>query len=192
MHIHTVNLSREQGSLVSACARADLHNNVLVIVGVFRQKQNLQGVLQLLDAGLRFVQLLFEHLAHFLIVLFFQHHKTLFHSLFTLFVFLISIDDRLQITLLLHQLPETLLITDHVRLIQLVHDILVTQKQVIQLVKHACSSIKILSIKTFHDPVKSGQVLYYLYLCEALLTQKLCHTRSLIAADFQEKTAARP
>ena len=59
-------------------------------------------------------------------------------------VFLISIDDRLQITLLLHQLPETLLITDHIRLIQLVHDILVTQKQVVQLVKHACSSIKTL------------------------------------------------
>ena len=144
MHIHPVDLSREQGSLVSACARADLYDNVLVIVGVLGQKQNLQCVLQLLDAGLCVVQLFFEHLAHFLIVLFLEHHETLFHGFFAFFVFLVSIDDGLQIALFLHQLPETLLVTDHVRLVQLVHDILVTQKQVVQLVKHACSSIKTL------------------------------------------------
>ena len=45
-------------------------------------------------------------------------------------------------------------------------------------------------IMPFHDPVKASQVLHYLYVRKALLTQKLRHALSLIPADFQEKAAA--
>ena len=59
VHIHPVKLCRKQGSLVSACTRTDLHDNVLVIVGVLGQQQDLQLRLQLLDALLGIRQFLF-------------------------------------------------------------------------------------------------------------------------------------
>ena len=41
MLVHTVNLRSEKRRLVSAGTGTDLHNNVLIIIRIFRKKQNL-------------------------------------------------------------------------------------------------------------------------------------------------------
>ena len=56
-HIHTVQLGGKQSRLVSACACADFHHNVLVIVGILWKQENFQFLLQLFDSLFRVSQL---------------------------------------------------------------------------------------------------------------------------------------
>ena len=49
MHVHAVDLRRKERGLITARTRADLHDDVLVIVGVFREEKDLQFLFQLLD-----------------------------------------------------------------------------------------------------------------------------------------------
>ena len=139
MDIHAVDLRRKQSGFISAGAGPDLHDDILVIIGVLGQKQHLQGVLQLLDTRLGSGKLFLEHLAHLLVIFFLQHLKAFFHRFLTFLIFFVRVHNRLQIALFLHQLPKPFLVIHYRRLIQLIHQILVAQKQIVQLVKHVLS-----------------------------------------------------
>ena len=54
MHVHPVDLGRKEGRLIAARAGADLHDNVLVIVGVLGEEKDLQLLLQFLHPGFGF------------------------------------------------------------------------------------------------------------------------------------------
>ena len=136
MHIHTINFCRKQGRFISAGTGADFHNNVFIIIRVLRQKKNLHGFFQLFHPLFGITQLFLQHLSHVLVGFHFQHGKAVFNVLLTFFVFSISLHNRSQFALLLHQLTETLLIISHRRLMQLTHNFFITNQQIVQFIKH--------------------------------------------------------
>ena len=103
-HIHPVNLGREKSRLISACAGTDLHDNVFVIVGILRQKQDLQLVFQLGNPFLRIGKLFLQKFLHLLVGLFLQHHQAFLYGFFTFFIFFIRIHNGSQLALLFHEL----------------------------------------------------------------------------------------
>ena len=117
MDVHPVQLGSEQGRLVSACACADLHDYVLIIVGVLGKQKDLKLLLQLLDPFFRVGKLFLGHLPHFLVALFLQKGQAVLHVLLCLLIFLICLHQRRQIRLFLHQLPESFLILCHGRIV---------------------------------------------------------------------------
>ena len=135
-HIHTVDFCRKQCSLVSARSRTQLNNNVPAVVRVFGQQQNLQFLLQFLHPLFRLGKLFLEHFPHFLIIFLFQHGNAVFDGLFTVFILLISVCNRLELCLLLHQLLEQPGIVCHSRLIQLIQNLFQTKQDIIQFIKH--------------------------------------------------------
>ena len=87
-------------------------------------------MLQLLHPLLCLGKLLLQHLPHILIGLLVQHGQTVLNILITLFILFISINYRSQITLLLHQRPEPLLVIRHSRLTKLIHNLLKLSEQI--------------------------------------------------------------
>ena len=116
VYVHTVKLCREQGCLIAACTCADLQDDILIIVRVFRQQQDLQFLLQLLHALLGIGKFLFGKLAHLLVALLFQKCQAVFDVLLCLLVGLVCLYQRRQVSLLLHELAETVLVFGYVRL----------------------------------------------------------------------------
>ena len=117
MDVHPVQLGSEQGRLISACACADLHDHVLIIVGVLGKQKDLQLLLQLLDPFFRVGKLFLGHLPHLLVALFLQKGQAVLHVLLCLLIFLICLHQRRKIRLFLHQLPESFLILCHGRIV---------------------------------------------------------------------------
>ena len=128
MYIHTVDLSRKKSRLVTACAGADLNDNVLVIIRVFRKEEDLQLLFQLFHALPGFIQLFLSQLAHFFIGLFLEHGKAVINILLTLFVFVVCFHDRRKVALLFHQLAESLLIIRCSRFLELPHHLFITNQ----------------------------------------------------------------
>ena len=128
MYVHAVDLRREQSGFVPAGSCPDLHDDVFIIIGVLGQKQDLQFPFQLLDPCLGFVQLFLGQLPHLFIRLFLQHRQAVLHILPALLIFLKCFYDGSQVALLLHQLPETLCVIGHVRLLQFSHDLLIANQ----------------------------------------------------------------
>ena len=116
MDVHPVQLGSEQGRLVSACACADFHDHVLIIVGVLGKQKDLKLLLQLLDPFFRVGKLFLGHLPHFLVALF-QKGQAVLHVLLCLLIFLICLHQRRLIRLFLHQFPESFLILCHGRIV---------------------------------------------------------------------------
>ena len=136
MNIHPVDLCREQRSLVSAGTGTDLDDNVLVIIRVFREKQDLEFMLQLFHTFSGIGKLFFQKLPHLFIRLFLQHGKAVLDCLVTFFVFFICFHNRSQIVLLFHQTAEPRLIIDNVRFLKLSHNLFKTNQQIVQFIKH--------------------------------------------------------
>ena len=113
VYIHPIYLGRKQCRLISACARTDLDDNVLVIIRILRQQKNFQLLLKLLNAATCICKLFLEHITHLFIGLLLQHGETLFDRLPAVLILLIGIYDRLKAALLLHQLLKPLRIPDH-------------------------------------------------------------------------------
>ena len=137
LHIHTVDLCSKKCRLITACTCTDLHDNILTVIRILRQKQDLEFLFQFFHTLLCIGKLFLEHFTHILILLFLQKRKTVLDSLFVFLIFCISIHDGLQITLLLHQLLKTLLVVCHAWFTQFVQYFLETNQQVIQFIKHA-------------------------------------------------------
>ena len=91
--IHAVDFRCKESRLVSARASADLHNNILIIVGVLGEKENLKLLLQLIDALLRFIQFFLRQLTHLLICLILQHGKAVVNILFTFLILTVRFHD---------------------------------------------------------------------------------------------------
>ncbi len=131
MHIHAVDLCGKKSCLITARARADLHDHVLIIIGILGEQQDLQLLLQLLHPLLGFGELLLQHFPHFLIALALQHGEGILDILLTFLVFGVCLHKRRKIALLLHQLAETFLIVYHIRLMELVHHLFISSQQII-------------------------------------------------------------
>ena len=136
VHIHAVNLRRKESRLVAARTRADFYNHILIVVGILWQKENLQLVLQLLHTLLCLGKFLLQHLPHIVVGLPVKHCETVLNVLIAFFIFFISVYYRSQVTLLLHQRPEPLLVIRHGRLTQLIHNLLKFSEQIFQFIKH--------------------------------------------------------
>ena len=114
--VHTADFCGKECRLVSAGTCAELYDNVLVIVRVFRQKQDFEFLLQLLYAFFRIGELFFQHFTHLFVGFLLEKHQALFDGLFLCFIVLICVCDRLEFCLLLHQLLELRRIGSDVRL----------------------------------------------------------------------------
>ena len=136
LHIHPVYLRREKSRFVSAGSGADLHDNILVIVGVFGQEQDLKLMLQFFHLFPRVSQLFLQHLSHFLVFFFVQHRETVLNGFFIFLIFSIGIHYRLKLALFLHKLLKTVLVICHSRLAQLIQDLVKTDQQILQFIKH--------------------------------------------------------
>ena len=136
MHIHTVNLRGKQSRFIAARSCPDFHNDILVIIGVFRQKQNLQLIFQLFNALSGCGKFFLKHIPHILIGLLLQHRQRILHILFTFFILFIRLHQRGKVALFFHQLTEMLLVIRDPRLRQFIHDLLKPPQQIIQSVKH--------------------------------------------------------
>ena len=169
VYVHTENLGCEEGCLVSSCTCTNLHDNVLVIIRVFRKKENLQFFLQLHDSFLCLGKLFLQHLPHFLVGFALQHGNALFLCLLTFFILCIGRYQRLQIGLFLHELPEPVLIIYHRRLCQFVGNLFIPSYQVFQFIKHVFPPLLLRLASSIYDPVKACQVLYYMNIFKILL-----------------------
>ena len=136
-HIHTVDLCCKKRRLITAGTCTDLHDNVLAVIWVFWKKQDLEFLFQFFHALLGIGKFFLEHFAHILILLLFQHGKAVLDGFFVFLVFCISVYDRLQITLFLHQLLKTFLVVCHARFSEFIQNFLETNQQVIKFIKHA-------------------------------------------------------
>ena len=119
-HIHSVNFCCKQSRFVSACTCTNFHNNVLLIIRVFWQKKNFQFLFQFLNPLLGIWQFFFQHFPHVFVRFLIQKHQTVFHSLLAAFIFIICVCNRLQFTLLLHQLLKSGCVIGHSGLVQFI------------------------------------------------------------------------
>ena len=135
-YVKAVHFGGKKRCLISAGAGADFYNNVFIIIGVFGEQKDLQFLFQLLYAFFCFAVFFFEQFAHFFIGFGFQHKEAVLRILFCFLIFSVAFHNRSQITLFLHQSPEPVLVGRYGRLVQFVHDFLISPKQVFQPVKH--------------------------------------------------------
>ena len=131
MHIHPVDLRRKERGLLAARTGTDLHDHVLVVVGVLRKQQNLKLPLQPRDILLRTGKLLLCQFLQFLVAFLVQHRKGILDGLPAFFIFAVCLHDRCQIALLLHQLSEAVRVVRHIRLGKLTHDLLIANQQIL-------------------------------------------------------------
>ena len=130
-HIHTVNLCCKKGSFIPTCTCTDLHNNVLVIIRIFRKKKDLKFMLQFLYILLCLRQFFLQHFPHIFIFLFLKHGKTVLYRFFVFLILPVSIYYRLQIALLFHQLLKMFLIIGNSRLSKLIKHLFKTNEQIV-------------------------------------------------------------
>ncbi|MNZ46060.1 hypothetical protein D3C78_637300 [compost metagenome] len=69
--VHAEQIAGEQRGFIPACTGADFDKRIALVIGIFRQQQNLKLLLHLFCTGFGFLQLFLRHLAHFRIV---EHH----------------------------------------------------------------------------------------------------------------------
>ncbi len=103
MYIHPIDFRGKERRFIAARARAYFDDNVLIIIRVFGKKQYFQLLLQFFHSFFRRRQLFFQHFPHFFIGLAIQHGKAVLNILTAFPIFLISLHNRRQIALFLHQ-----------------------------------------------------------------------------------------
>ena len=102
VYIHSVYFSGKQGGFVPARACADLHDDVLVIVGILGKKQYFDPVFQFPDPLSGLGELFLGQIAHLLVSLLLEHLQGLISCLPALAVFTICLYKRRQVALFLH------------------------------------------------------------------------------------------
>ena len=115
MHIHSVHLSREQSGLVSAGTRPDLHDDILIVIGVLGKEKNAELLLQLSHPLFGLQEFLLSEFPHLFVALLFQYLERILNTSAARLVFSVRRHDGRQIALLLHQASESLLIGSDVR-----------------------------------------------------------------------------
>ena len=195
MCIHSEKFSSKQSSFLSTCTGTDFHYNILIIVRVFRKKQNLNLIFQLLHSLLGRVKLLFSHLKQFFIAFFIQHCKTIINILLAALIFVESCNNRKNIILFFHETPEFILVINHIRITELRCYILISVYNILKSVKHIHNYLSISIPQCYmrnyinqtymiiicdtahrhclqpglHNSVKTCQILYYFDISKSCL-----------------------
>ena len=124
--VHPIERTRKECRFIPASAPADFNNDILFIVGVLRQQENpqlLRGGFDLVTAG---VKLLLRQFTQFFVQSALPQHLPRFlKRLLRLAVFLVFFYDRGQTLIFFHQGGIQLLIVGHIRLHQLVVDLVI-------------------------------------------------------------------
>ena len=112
--VHAEEVAGKERSLVATCSAADFHRHVLAVLGVGRDEQQLDFLLQLRDALFAGRSLLASHLLHVGVVLGGHQFLCLFQSFDGVDVFLAGLHDVLQVLVFLCQLHIALLVGNDV------------------------------------------------------------------------------
>ena len=110
MDVHPVDFGGEQGRFIAAGPRPDLHNDVLLIIGVFGDQQDLQLFLQAVQLLFGAADLLPGQLAHLFVVFLLQEHPGFLQIIRNTAETGIGLHQRSQVALFLHQPAETSLV----------------------------------------------------------------------------------
>ena len=129
--IHAVELRGKQRSLVSASSGANLHKYILVIVGILRQQEYLNFLLQLQDTLSGIGELFLRQLAHLLIALLLQQHQTVLDILLCAAILAVCLHNGSQICMFLHQFAKLCLILHHIRVVHLRFQLLISDPNTI-------------------------------------------------------------
>ena len=113
--VHAVQLGREKRRLITACARTDFDDNILLVKRVLRKKQNLHLLLQALHVFLGGGKLFLQHLPHLLVAFGREQVLAVGNRLLRLLVLGVRLNERLHVALFLHQFAETLGVARHHR-----------------------------------------------------------------------------
>ena len=73
--VHTIEITRENGGLITAGTRADFDNHIAAVVRVFWQQQNFDSGFQISNGDLRRFKLFLPHGAHIRVVITGQHFR---------------------------------------------------------------------------------------------------------------------
>ncbi len=133
MPVHLHKLGAEQRSLVSARARAYLHNNVVIFVGVLGQHCKLYFLYVPLERLAQLVRLLPRKILHFRVGFCGDNGIAILEVAFMPLVFRVLLHYRHKVGMLLRQRPELLLIGKYLRLGQAVANLAVACFYFIQL-----------------------------------------------------------
>ncbi|MNI46386.1 hypothetical protein D3C73_1008460 [compost metagenome] len=93
--IHSVQISRKQRSLVSACSSAYFNDYVFIIIRIFRQQQYPDGLLQLLLTLGQIIDFQFNHFTHFIVQLLSLHSFCCLKLLDNILIFGVRLKSRL-------------------------------------------------------------------------------------------------
>ena len=126
----------KQGAFLAADAAADLHNGILLVLRVLRYEQQLDLLLHLGDGGLQLRNLAARHLAHLVILVVNQHILRLGQIGQRRAVTLRSLDDGLQLLVLLVQLDELLDVGYNLRVGELLSHLLVFEFEAVEARKY--------------------------------------------------------
>ena len=112
---HSKKVTGKKSGFASACACADLDNNVFVIVGVLWQQQDLQFIFKGCFSLCQLVQLSLAHFFKILVNTFVGQHLLAFlYPLKSLLIFVITVDNRFDMGMLLHELLPLCLIGNNI------------------------------------------------------------------------------
>ena len=181
--IHTINLCGKQSSLITARTCTDLYDNVFAVIRIFLVKEGSSVPFQVLPlASLHQKVLLSAFLRISSSFFFFQHGKDCLNRFFIVFIFFIGIYDRLQLTLLFHQLlknvPGCPLLP---RLTKLIPELPQSPQADPLIYQTFCSSCIFLPVTTLSSP---GKVFFYFYLFKTIFFHNFRHIHTLITTDL--------
>ena len=147
MDIHPVEFRGKQRRLLTAGARPDFENNVLVVVRILRQQQNPKLLLKFLNGLLRGGQLLPEHLLHLRVGFSLQKFQRIADILFLLLILPERLHHRCKLVLLPAQRLKPLPVRGSFRRREFSCHILTAQTERRELILH-----RILHLFPFRNP----------------------------------------
>ena len=127
---------RKKCRFVTACAAADFHDNVFLVIRVFRNEQNGDFFLQFFQTLFVFRQFFLHQLPEIVIQFILQKFQFLRNVCFHFFVFPICLHNRCHIAVFLHQFPPLALVGNDFRVVDLICQIHILLFNFRQSVKH--------------------------------------------------------
>jgi hypothetical protein len=139
--VHVVQVAGEQAGLVAAGSRADLEDDVLVVVPVLREHHDVELVLELLPTGFLVAQLLGGHLSHVRVGLAVVHLAGVIDGREHAEVLADLQRERRHVRMRLREASVLLLVRQHVRLAELGGELLVAVQDGLKLLVHGFGSL---------------------------------------------------
>ena len=136
VHVHPVHFRGKQGGFISACAGADFHDDVLLIIGILGKKEDPDLIFKFHDPLFGICQLFFGQLPHLFVALFLQDHEGVVRRFLAFAVLAVRFHKRHQVALLFHELTEPVLVGGNIGACQLPLNIFIAQHYAVEFVKH--------------------------------------------------------